>query len=269
MTSVVTTSAGATGVLRLGKGSPLVLLNGYAATKADWDPRFLATLAAQHELLCLDPRGLGDSGPALTPFGVEELARDVADVVAELGLERAAVLGWSMGGYVAQALALARPDLVEALVLLSTDAGGASSLRCSPQTWARLTDVSGTPREQARRLLSLLFPPERLDEVDAAFGELVADARAALPPDTVRRQADALAAWARAGVAPRLRELAVPTLVGTGLRDEVIPAGNALLLAEAIRDASLLQVPGAGHALMAEQPERLAGMIIGFLRGER
>src|SRR5207247_8678143 len=95
------------GFERHGSGPPIVLLNGFAATRLDWDPTFLAELAARHELVALDNRGVGDSPGDGQPFTIDDLAADVAGVLDALGLERPAVLGWSMGGFLAQALAVA------------------------------------------------------------------------------------------------------------------------------------------------------------------
>jgi pimeloyl-ACP methyl ester carboxylesterase len=79
-------------------------------------------------------------------------------VIETLGFERTSVLGWSMGGFIAQTLALQHPDRVNKLILLSTDPGGAQADLASTAVWSQLIDTSGTPHEQARRLLSLLFP---------------------------------------------------------------------------------------------------------------
>jgi pimeloyl-ACP methyl ester carboxylesterase len=143
---------------RLGTGQPLLVLNGFAATNADWDPLFLKTLASANELILLDNRGIGGSTDDGRPFSIEQLAHDAARVIETLGFERTSVLGWSMGGFIAQTLALQHPQRVEKLILLSTDAGGTGAQLASPTVWSQLIDMSGTPHEQARRLLSLLFP---------------------------------------------------------------------------------------------------------------
>src|SRR5467141_3715 len=109
---------------RLGIGRPLLILNGLAATNADWDPAFIDRLASANELVLLDNRGIGASTDDGAPFDVAKLARDAARVIEALDLRPASVLGWSMGGFVAQALAVEHPSDVDKLVLLSTDPGG-------------------------------------------------------------------------------------------------------------------------------------------------
>jgi pimeloyl-ACP methyl ester carboxylesterase len=143
---------------RRGSGRPLLVLNGLAATSADWDPSFIERLASANELILLDNRGIGASTDSGAPFDIDQLADDTARVTEALEFDRVNVLGWSLGGFIAQALALQHPARVNKLVLLSTDAGGADAQLASPAVRSQLIDTSGTPREQARRLLSLLFP---------------------------------------------------------------------------------------------------------------
>ena len=246
---------------RLGSGRPLILLNGLAATSADWDPSFIGQLASANELVLLDNRGIGASRDDGAPFDVGKLADDTARVIKALGFERASVLGWSMGGFVAQTLALNDPARVHKLILLSTDPGGADAVVASPTILKQLTDISGTPHEQARRLLSVLFSSDLANSIYSEFGDLVAAARAKLSPDLVDRQAAAMDAWHRNGAGDRLRELSASTLVATGTEDIVIPASNSLALVKAIPDAWLAQFKGGGHAFMAQYPGSLADLI--------
>ena len=129
---------------RVGAGPPLLLVNGYAATGADWDPGFLAALAEKHEVLCPDNRGMGESDLGSAPMSVDGIASDLRAVLEAAGVESCPVIGWSMGGFAAQRLAETSPGMVGALALLSTDPGGRESVAADPGDWARLTDPSGT-----------------------------------------------------------------------------------------------------------------------------
>ena len=155
---------------RIGSGRPLLVLNGFAATIADWDPSFLDGLSSSNELILLNNRGTGGSTDDGQPFYIARLAADAARVIEALGLERASVMGWSMGGFIAQALALNYADRVDKLVLLSTDSGGIEADLASPDVWSELVDTSGTPNEQARRLLFLLFPTDVAEVFYREFG---------------------------------------------------------------------------------------------------
>src|ERR1051326_5570925 len=109
---------------RVGKGRPLLVLNGFAATSADWDPSFIDRLASSNELILLNNRGIGGSTDDGQSFDIEKLAADAAHVIETLGIEHASVMGWSMGGFIAQAFSVKYAARVNKLVLLSTDPGG-------------------------------------------------------------------------------------------------------------------------------------------------
>lgn len=160
-----------------------------------------------------------------------------------------------MGGFVAQTLAVEYPDRVHKLILLSTDSVGTDADLASPAVWAQLIDTSGTPHEQARRLLSLLFPSRIAEPFYRVFGDIIAARRAQLSPELLKRQVAALDAWHRNGIANRLRQIRVPVLIATGTEDVVIPPSNALKLVNAIPGAWLAQFPRSGHAFMAQYPQ--------------
>jgi pimeloyl-ACP methyl ester carboxylesterase len=250
---------------RIGTGRPLVVLNGFAATSADWDPLFIDRLASSSELILIDNRGIGHSSDDGHFFDITKLADDVARVVEMLGIERANVLGWSMGGFIAQALALQHPGHINRLILLSTAPAGSDADRALPEVWSRLIDMSGTPHEQARRLLSLLFPSDVAESVYREFGDIVAAARAQLSPDLINRQAAAIDGWHRTDSGNQLREINAPVLIAAGTADIVVPPSNALRLVNAIPGAWLARFNGGGHAFMAQYPRPVADLINSFL----
>jgi Predicted hydrolases or acyltransferases (alpha/beta hydrolase superfamily) len=254
---------------RVGSGRPLLVLNGLAATSSDWDPSFIDRLASSHELILLNNRGIGGSTDDGQPFDIAKLADDAARVIETLGIGRASVMGWSMGGFIAQALAVKYADRVDKLVLLSTDLGGIEADLAPPEVWSELVDTSGTPNEQARRLLFLLFPNDVAESFYREFGDIVAAARAQLPVELLKRQAAAMDAWHRNGVASQLREIRVPVLIATGTEDIVIPSSNALKLVNAVPVAWLAQFPHGGHGFMAQYPRALADLINSFLAADR
>src|SRR5438128_93813 len=101
---------------RLGNGRPLLVLNGFAATSGDWDPLFIHGLASSNDLILLDNRGIGDSTDDERRFDIARLANDAAHVIETLGFERISMLGWSMGGFISQTLALQQPNRVNKLI---------------------------------------------------------------------------------------------------------------------------------------------------------
>ena len=121
---------------RLGNGRPLLVLNGFAATSGDWDPLFIHGLASSSDLILLDNRGIGDSTDDERPFDIAQLANDAAHVIETLGFERISMLGWSMGGFISQTLALQQRNRVNRLILLSTDFGGSEADLASAAVWS-------------------------------------------------------------------------------------------------------------------------------------
>ena len=248
----------------LGAGRPLLLVNGYAATSADWDPAMLEALGRSFEVICPDNRGVGGSELGEGRLTVDGMAADLEALLDDLGLERVPVVGWSMGGFVAQRLAERSPGRVEALALLSTDPGGGEAVPADPEAWTRLVDHSGTAREQATRLISLLFPPALAPEIDRRFGEVVAAARAELSPRALRAQEEAMEAW-RAEERDSPHGDSPPVLIAHGSEDAVIPAVNAKRLAARWPGARVEVFAGGGHAFMAQEPRRVAELLTAFL----
>jgi pimeloyl-ACP methyl ester carboxylesterase len=248
----------------IGDGPPLLLINGYAATGADWDPSFLGLLAARHRVICPDNVGLGRStlGDGEVVGGAEGMAADMLAVLDALALERTAVVGWSMGGFVAQSLARGAPGRVSALGLVSTHTGGPDSVDGEPRVARELVDHSGTPREQASRLIGLLFPPSVAPEADERFGELVAAARAALPERVLFMQEEALGSWHGRPDALPVLDPPVPTAIVHGGLDAVVPPGNAEVLARFHPGATVEIQPVCAHAPMAQEPEAVAEAIL-------
>jgi pimeloyl-ACP methyl ester carboxylesterase len=248
----------------VGDGPPLLLLNGYAATGADWDPVFLGGLAAHFRVITPDNVGLGRStlaeGEAVG--GAADMTTDSIALLDALGIDRVTVVGWSMGGFVAQSLAREAPGRVGALGLISTHPGGADTVDAAPGVFQVLIDHSGTPREQATRLLSLLFPPARAAEADERFGDLVAAARAVLPEPVLFMQEEAIVDWHnRPSSLPALAP-PVPTAIVHGGADTVVPPGNAEALARFHPGATVTVLPDCAHAPMAQEPAAVAEAII-------
>lgn len=253
----------------LGSGPPLLLLNGYAATAADWDPEALAVLTRSFELICPDNRGVGDSQLGdPEELTIDAMAADFEALLDALAIERLPVVGWSMGGFVAQRLAARAPGRVAALGLLATDPGGPAAVRAEPRVWELLTDHSGTPREQATRLLSVLFPSPVAAEMDRQFGDLMASARAVLSPAALLAQEAAMAGWHDEDQ-PRTNADPLPVLVACGSEDVVIPPANAEALSDRWPGCRIERFPGGGHAFMAQEPQRLADLIASFLQATR
>ncbi len=248
---------------RRGDGAPLLLLPGMATHSAIWPEAFLAALEPELAPVLLDHRGTGRSARDRAPFAIADLAADALAVLDLLGVERAAVLGFSLGGMVAQELALLAPDRVSHLVLVGTSPGGDEAAGVQEEALAPLLDAMREhDGERAIRAGWAANAGPALQADEAAFARWVQTSTVRpFPMPTLRAQR---AAAAGHDTAERLAALDVPTLVLHGTEDRLVPATDGRLLAELVPGARLELLEGAGHLVFWEAPDRVAGMVKGL-----
>jgi pimeloyl-ACP methyl ester carboxylesterase len=198
--------------------------------------------------------------------GITELARDAAALLDRLGTGRAHVLGTSLGGFVAQELALARPDLVDRLVLISTSYGGRGGERMSARALAAMFGVgSFSPEGAVRRGLKATTSARYRAEEPGEFERIVGDRLAFSPSlSSYLRQAGAGANFDASG---RVRDIEAPTLVIHGSEDRLVPVANARALARAVPRSRLRVLEGAGHLVFIEEAEEVNEEVASFLLG--
>jgi len=253
------------------QGTPLVLICGYGLTMAEWDPTFVQTLAQGRRVIVFDNRGIGTSSGPVKGLTIATMARDTAGLIRTLGLKRVDVLGWSMGGYIAQTLALANPALVHRLVLASTDPGSPHALQPKKPVVKVLTNPNLSPSS----LLPILFPPNQQAAGQAWYAAIGAQPNLsstdfATPSATMAAQeaANATRWYGRGdGTYARLPKLRAPTWIGYGAQDVVVPPGNARLLARRIPNATAHRFADAGHAFLFQDPAAKAALMAAFLDG--
>ncbi len=238
---------------RQGSGEPLLLITGFMISSAVFEP-VLPLYAGDFETITYDNRGSGRSGAPPWPTSMAELATDAARLLDALGVPSAHVYGISMGGMIAQELAIRFPERVRALVLGGTTPGGPRALRPGLGELGALgAAAAGGLREPGRPWLAgCLFSPEFRREQPQRVRELIAhfDRHRAPPHGALTHL------WASIyhDTLSRLHRIQAPTLVMHGADDAMAPIGNARLLADRIPDAELAIVPHAGHAYMLERP---------------
>lgn len=243
-----------------GDGQPLLLVHGLGYDSAGWGP-LLPLLRERFTVVRFDNRGTGESEASRLPFTVRSLARDAAAVLAAAELDRAHVLGISLGGLVAQELAASSPQLVGRLVLAGTTPGGPRSFG-PPKPLLRLFAQAPTlPRDELlRRLVVNALGPGAPPEL---VGEIFDYRRAAAPRLSPWLAQAAAGAWF--GVTGRSSAIGAPTLVVHGSADNVVDPRNGRLLADGIPGARFVAFVDAGHLLYWEQPQRFASVVGGFL----
>ena len=251
------------GYREAGSGRPLVLIMGFTGTVDSWVPSFVEPLAASYRVVMFDNRGTGETGEGAGPFTIERFAEDTAGFLRALGLEGADVLGWSMGGFIALELASRHPGLVGGMVLVSSHCGGERSIPIDPGTMRKLADMSGTTTDIISRHLELLFPRKWLDDNAAAVQQLLAVPAVFPPVEVVLKQAAAISGWP--GVWEGLPRVASRSLVLHGTEDIVVSPENSAIMAAGLPDCRLVRMPGCGHGVLFQEPERSAGIIHEFL----
>ena len=247
---------------RRGNGAPLLLIHGLGYARWGWEP-VLPELAEQFDVILFDNRGIGESDAPPGPYTVAEMAADAVQVLDEAGVARAHVVGTSLGGMIAQELALAYPERVDRLVLACTTPGGQKA-HPMPQVTVALMAEAATlePAVALRRFVENALAPATVEAHPEIVEQIMAHRLA------TAQQPAAWAAQASAGATfdayDRLGALAAPTLVQHGDEDVVVDPRNADLLVELLPDARLERVPG-GHLFFWEAPEQFVSSVSAFL----
>jgi pimeloyl-ACP methyl ester carboxylesterase len=246
--------------VRRGAGEPLLLIMGMGGHHRMWGEPLLGLLEPAFELVAFDHRGIGTSDRADDQFTIADLADDAARVLDEVGWDRAHVFGISLGGMVAQELALRYPERVRTLTLGCTYPGVGGDLTAPGPQRAIAAGLSGDRELSVRTMFEV--------NVSAAyaaaagnfdvFREQALSVRVPIPVVLMQSQAvlghDALA---------RLSGITAPTMVIHGTADEMLLPANAELIAKAIPGAQLEMFEGVGHLFWWEEPERTASLLRG------
>jgi len=251
-----------------GAGEPLLLIAGLGYDRWAWH-RMIPGLARHFQVIAFDNRGVGGSDRPPGPYSATMLAADTAGLLAALGVPRAHVLGHSMGGFVAQALVLERPELVDRLILCATNYGGPRHIPPTPEALAVLTDTTLDPETRFRRGLAVSCAPgftEAHPEIVAAWMER----RLAHPMEPTAYQAQLAIGLGLLAEETcferRLGAVRAPTLILAGEHDPIVPPGNARLLAATIPGSRIIMLPGAGHFFPIEAPDAAVAAVVGFAR---
>lgn len=248
-------------------GTPLVLLNHLTGVLDDWDGLVVDGLAAKHHVFVFDNRGVGGS-EGTTPSTVEEMAKDAVGFIRALGLEQVDLLGFSLGGFVAQVIARTDPDLVRKLIIAGSGPAGGKGISnmgsVVQESLAKAAEAGKHPKHflfftqtsdgQAAADSFLARLTERQDDRDAPISD-----------QTVTAQLTAITAWGQ-GDASWLSAIQHPVLVVNGDDDIMAPTVNSFELAGRLPNAQLSIFPDAGHGGIFQYSEAFVKQAINFLR---
>jgi pimeloyl-ACP methyl ester carboxylesterase len=246
-----------------GEGPPVLFLPGMGNGREAWRGQVVA-LGEAFRCVTYDPRDVGESDLATAPYTIRDLAGDAAALLEALGVARAHVVGWSMGGAVAQELALGWPERVDRLVLIATypagDARGAANLH----GWALLRRRL-EPVDYQRVIAPWVYSPREFDEpdlVERAIAQVLR--RPAQPQAAFERQVEATLGH---DALDRLPLIAAPTLLLFGTDDALTPLRFAHALRARIPHSDLQTIDGAGHALIWTRAAEVNAALRQFLGG--
>jgi len=242
----------------------LVLIRGLGTQMSEWSPVLLdALVAAGFRVVIFDNRDVGLSGKAVADYALTDMAGDVIALMDGLGIQRAAIFGISLGGMVAQHVALGFPERVTALFPVMTSSGDPGLPRPTPEIQARLTRTAegraaiiALNAENRQAFGSPAYPESEAQRIAAATA---AYERCHYPAGVARQMRAVIADGSRT---ERLRRIRVPTLVIHGVDDPLIPLAAGAHVAACIPGARLEQIPGMGHNI----PDALAPVIVGLVR---
>ncbi|MEM0232915.1 MAG: alpha/beta hydrolase [Candidatus Nezhaarchaeales archaeon] len=246
-----------------GEGNPLVMIMGLAGNLDWWDPKMISEFSKHFKLILFDNRGAGRSDMGQKPFSIKLFANDTVGLMDALGISKANVLGFSMGGMIAQELVLNYPERVEKLVLCSTFCGARRGVLPPPQP-VPLDDLAENPRKVMEFMAKTIFTEEFINNNPQAFEDMIQ--RMLKAPITKEAFIQQFYAIMQFDTYDRLPQIKVPTLIVHGKKDILLPVENATILASTIPNAKLLILEKSGHGLAEEIDEAIAA-IIDFLRG--
>ncbi|MBU2548580.1 MAG: alpha/beta hydrolase [Proteobacteria bacterium] len=247
-----------------GQGQPLVMIRGFGSNAGHWYAQIPA-LAPHFQVVIFDNRGIGRTDQPDSPYSISMMAEDTVGLMTALGLERVHVLGMSMGGMIAQRIAIDHPERVKGLVLVCTHCGGDQLVRASDEVLGIFSEyvMTGTP-EAAARTPECLFAPDTV----AKRPEIVRGYQAvsAEHPPSLQSMMNQFAAVQGHDTFHDLPRVQAPTLVLTGDLDVLIPPENSRILAERIPGARLRIIEGGAHQFTVEQADAFNQAVLDFLQ---
>ncbi len=248
-----------------GTGEPLILINGLAFPMDLWFAQ-IQELSKDFRVIALDNRGIGRTDQPDTEYSIRLMASDTVGLLKALGIEKAHVAGLSMGGFIAQEIALSYPEWVNRLILIATSMGGAKSWEMGKPFWEKvMVEMQGKTPQQIYRLdLTMMTAPgfaaSHPDTLEKAVSLRLKNQQ---PLHGFLRQSAACAgfdAYARTGNITR------PTLIILGQDDPIFPIPLAEDFRQTLPDAKMLVYENCGHAVLLEKPDQLSRDIREFLK---
>jgi pimeloyl-ACP methyl ester carboxylesterase len=214
-----------------------------------WSPTLLRELSSNLKVIIFDNRGIGQSPIGTKQFSINQFANDTIDLLDTLKIRRADILGFSIGSYIAQEIALKNPNRVNSLILYASSCGGKNAIPPRPellQAISTITNMSLSAQQKIDRITSTLFPPEWF-KANPNYKSYIPNSKEPVSFEVIQKQQQATVSWFSTGTCNALSKITQPTLLIVGTDDMWTPAPNSLMITEKIPGASIVQIKGAGH----------------------
>jgi pimeloyl-ACP methyl ester carboxylesterase len=216
-----------------GKGDPILLISGLGNNMTNaWEPSTLRSLSLNHTVIVFDNRGVENTTTGSKPFSIRQLANDTVGLLHALKIQKADILGYSLGSFIAQQLTVTHPEKVNRLVLVAASCGGKESIPPSPQLVKLSRELTNKSSNTINQLTNIAINWTATN-------------------------------WN--GICDDLTKISIPTLVITGTDDVSVASANSLIIAGKIPGAWLVQIKGAGHLLPAQFPDKFDKVLQTFL----
>ena len=216
-----------------GKGDPILLISGLGNNMTNaWEPSTLKSLSLNHTVIVFDNRGVENTTTGSKPFSIRQLANDTAGLLHTLKIQKADILGYSLGSFIAQELTVTHPEKVNRLVLVAASCGGKEGIPPSPQLVKLSRELANKSSNSINQLTNIAINWRATN-------------------------------WN--GICDDLTKISIPTLVITGTDDVSVASANSLIIAGKIPGAWLVQIKGAGHALPVQFPDKFDKVLQTFL----
>lgn len=245
-------------------GLPLVFLHHFTATIDDWDPRVTNGLAQHFKLVLFDNKGIGASG-GQTPDNVKEMADDATAFIKALGFTKVNLLGFSLGGFVAQQIALDSPQLVNKLILAATGPKGGEGIANLPNI---MNEAFATAPEDPRLFLFYSKSPESIALGRQSLARVKKRKEDRVSPTgmpSIQAQVKAILAWSAEKSSDELSRILQPSLVVNGNKDIMFPTINSYNLFQHLPNARLSLYPDSGHGAIYQYADRFVKEAADFL----
>ncbi|MGQ9720013.1 MAG: alpha/beta fold hydrolase [Candidatus Jordarchaeum sp.] len=248
-----------------GEGFPLAMIEGWGYSQWMWFKQINA-FSKEYSCIVFDNRGVGLSDKPDKPYSISLFAEDLGELLDFIGVDRAHILGVSMGGFIAQEFALRQPRRVKSLVLVSTHFGGEKATPTPKETMNAILSIREEElgvKEALRRKMSFAFNPYYIEEHPGEIDQIISwRIEEAQPRYAWLRQAEAVQSFSLGEDVSRIR---APTLIVAGTNDRVVPYQNAELLLETIPNSRLVLFEGGSHLIFIENAYAFNKVVMDFL----